>query len=638
MMRWFAPHTHVVSSTPQSTAQCWRHFSLLASLGLTTIPFVGLSASANPLLPTGDRLAQADLQSVNWLYVNPESGDDRRGSGSALAPFQTITHALSIAQPDTVILLAPGTYSSAETFPLQLKPGVTIQGDASTRGEKIIISGGGSITTPSSVRANITILTAEDSGLIGVTVTNPNPQGYGVWVDSSSPVLLNNTFKGSTQDGMSIDGSGAPVVRGNHFIGNRQNGITIYGTSQAEIRENVFERMKVGIYIAQNAAPRIVNNRITNNKDGVVVQQNSTPILRGNTIAENDDNGAIVLANAQPDLGTADDPGENTFRKNGDRDLHNATQSFVISAMGNQISPDRTEGRIHFEDAIANTPEPVAEPVAEPILSQAPAPVREFGQALDSSPRTRLASASFSNESVRNESAAPASRPVDSPNPQTRRSFERIPAPNADPAIVVSSRGDTPNFALEPTGTENLDRLSSDIPLPEPPDAPTVAKLPISPEFRNELPDAAVEFVLPNAEPTRVTLRDRRSSVADVVPELGALPVPAEEIPFGDGGESNIALRPPSVTASMSPLATTTPLVQLIPRRTAELRYRVIVQTTDVRERALVKTLVPDAFSTIVSGQEVLQAGAFSELDRANSLLAELQDYGLIAKIEEIEN
>ncbi len=599
-----------------------------------TIPFFALSASANPLLLDSERIAQADLQTVNWLYVNPDSGDDRRGSGSALAPFQTITHALSVAQPDTVILLAPGTYSRGETFPLQLKPDVTIQGDASTRGEKIVISGGGSITTPSSVRANITVLAAENSGLIGVTVTNPNPQGYGVWIDSTSPVVLNNTFKDSTQDGISIDGSSAPVIRGNHFIGNRQNGITIYGTSQAEIRDNVFERMKVGIHIAQNAAPRIVNNRITNNKDGVVVQQNSTPVLRGNTIADNDDNGAIVLANAQPDLGTVADPGGNIFRDNGDRDVRNATPSFVLSAIGNQISPDRTEGRMTLA-------EPVAESVAEPILTQASAPVREFGQALDGNPRVRLASASF--ESDLGNAAAPTSGSSAASNASTRRSFERIPAPNEDddPAIVVSSRGDTPDFASAPPANQDIDRLSSKIPLPEPPDVPTVAGLPKTPEL-GEFPDEEIApLELPTdptpATPTRITRRDR-SSVADVVPELGTLPVPDEEIPFGDGGESNLALRPPSAIGSMSPLATITPLVQLMPRRTAELRYRVIVQTTDVRERALVKTLVPDAFSTILAGQEVLQAGAFSELDRANRLLAELQDYGLIAKIEEMEN
>jgi parallel beta-helix repeat protein len=288
------------------------------------------------------------MSSLTLLYVNPIAGDDAVGDGGERAPFKTITQALKAAQPNTVIVLIPGTYSAqtGEVFPLKLKPGVTIQGDTRNRGKDIVIQGGASYLSPTFASQNITILGVHQAGLAGVTVTNPNPRGYGLWIESASPVILENTFTGNTHDGISVVGSSAPVVRGNYFYANGANGITIYGNSRPEVRENLFIKTGFGINIAQDAAPTIIGNRIVQNQDGIVAQANAQPIIRGNLIEQNLRDGVVAIAQARPDLGSANDPGANIFSNNGRFDINSNASSQAISAFGNELASDRTSGRI----------------------------------------------------------------------------------------------------------------------------------------------------------------------------------------------------------------------------------------------------------------------------------------------------
>jgi hypothetical protein len=80
-------------------------------------------------------------------------------------------------------------------FPLRLKAGVSIQGDRRTKGSKIIINGGGTFLSPTFARQNIAILGANQASLSGVTVTNSNPRGYGLWIESSNLLVSDNTLR-----------------------------------------------------------------------------------------------------------------------------------------------------------------------------------------------------------------------------------------------------------------------------------------------------------------------------------------------------------------------------------------------------------------------------------------------------------
>lgn len=535
-------------------------FPLVAGLTVSSTLGVGSLAIATENSPTREPIAQLADANITRLYVNPLSGNDDRTSGNALSPLRTITYALEIAQPNTVILLAPGTYNSdsGETFPLRLQPGVTIQGNPDTQGNGIVISGGGAVD-----RLNVTLVAADQSGLVGVTVTNS--EGYGLWIDSASPSIFNNTFTGNRQDGIAIGGSGSPMVRGNRFIDNDASGIGVAGTSRADIRENTFEGADVGLAIAENALPLVMSNQITNNADGIVVRQNAQPILRGNVITENDRYGVVIRDRARPNLGTPDDPGGNTIRDNDENDLENAAQQ-VVQAFGNQLEDDRTGGAVNFSGGA----QPVLVSATRDRSNSTPAvPVRDFGQVL--SARSEIAPQT-------------ASPPPKSPTATTRS----ITLPTASPTTAI-------------------DRASSDSPLP---------KLPTS--------LAALPSVSPFSPPPALSV-EQPLSVTERVPSLGVLPVPDVDIPIGDAGdESFIALQPPSEVSQPNRIA-------------ANLRYRVIVEAHSVRERAAIRAIAPDAFSTFIKGQEVVQAGAFRELDRAESLVEQLQGLGLPATIEDMD-
>ncbi|MCT7949389.1 DUF1565 domain-containing protein [Ancylothrix sp. C2] len=336
---------------------------------------ISYSPAANALqFPTNPSLlAQASNQNV--LYVNSNSGDDSGGNGSQSAPFKTITRALGLAAPNSVIVLAPGTYSAqtGETFPIIMKPGVILQGDPASKGRNIQIIGGGGYVSPTVGSQSITILGADEAGLTGLTISNPTGRGYAVWVESTSPVIADNTFTGSTHDGVSVNGNSSPVIRNNQFRQNGANGVTVFGTSSPEISDNIFENTGYGVNIGGNSVPTLTGNRIFRNRSGVIVQNRARPVLRNNYIEGNIQDGIVALGQSQPNLGTATEAGGNVLRNNGQLDINAQKASEMIPAFGNQIMGNRTAGRIDLSGRVSVSPPPVATRPALPLPSAPPA-------------------------------------------------------------------------------------------------------------------------------------------------------------------------------------------------------------------------------------------------------------------------
>jgi parallel beta-helix repeat protein len=417
------------------------------------------------------------LSQTNILYVSPSIGNDPGGNGSDRAPFKTITRALSVAEPNTTILLAPGTYSTqtGETFPLVLKRNVTIQGSPNSRGQNILIQGGGQFISPTSAGQNITILAADGSNLTGVTVTNPNYRGYGLWIESSSPTVANNTFTGNTHDGISVVGNSGPLIRGNYFFKNGANGITIFGNSQGEVRENIFENTGFGINISQHATPLLIGNRITFNKDGVVVQSAARPVLRQNYIERNQRDGIVAIAQSLPDLGTSAAPGSNVIRNNGRYDINNNATQEVIPAYGNQLARNRIVGRVD----IAGT----------------------FRPSASIPPLANRGSGNGSNQVV-NPQPVDNSQPVNPrplpPTPLPPRSNRPLPSPREFPTPTPRNQGGFP------------------------------------------IPTGAVEIPVPSPDTNSILLPPSRGPITPPVenrhPAESVLPVPRASIPVGSGG------------------------------------------------------------------------------------------------------
>ncbi|GAB1542762.1 hypothetical protein NUACC21_54360 [Scytonema sp. NUACC21] len=299
------------------------------------------------------------------LYVNPETGQDSPDTGTSDAKsYKTITYALKQAKAGTVIQLAPGTYSqeNGEVFPLTIASGVTLRGDESSKGQGILIVGSGNFISPTFARQNVAILAQNDSIITGVTVTNPENRGTGVWIETSNAVVQNSTFTNSVREGVFVTGKANPKIENNVFIQNKGNGVSVAKSAQGEVRNNLFQNTGFGVAVSDLASPLISDNQIIQNNGGVVVNGSSKPTLRNNVIEDNRDHGLVVIQNAQPDLGTAENPGKNIIRNNGKKDVKkffdvlNATTGNTILAVGNDIDVKRISGKVEFVAATVEAP------------------------------------------------------------------------------------------------------------------------------------------------------------------------------------------------------------------------------------------------------------------------------------------
>ncbi|NJR66640.1 MAG: SPOR domain-containing protein [Leptolyngbyaceae cyanobacterium CRU_2_3] len=66
------------------------------------------------------------------------------------------------------------------------------------------------------------------------------------------------------------------------------------------------------------------------------------------------------------------------------------------------------------------------------------------------------------------------------------------------------------------------------------------------------------------------------------------------------------------------------------------MRYRVVVEANGDRIQDLIRSIVPNAFLTQERGQSMMQVGAFSDRDNAESAVRMLNQNGLRAIIRNI--
>jgi parallel beta-helix repeat protein len=534
-----------------------------------------------------DRLeiAQAEKISYPTVFVNPQTGSNSN-NGSDNAPFKTLTHALSVASTNSIIKLAPGSYTrnSGEVFPIQLKSGVTVQGEPSDRGQNVIIQGSGLFLSKTSARQQITILGTDRAGLLGVTVSNLDPQGYGLWIESSSPVVSDSTFTNNGHDGVSIVGNSAPILKNNYFYNNGANGITIYGTSRPEIRDNIFEKTGFGINITQNSAPRITGNRITGNKDGIVVQGRATPIFRSNVIDGNDRDGLVTIATSRPDLGTQTDQGNNTFMNNGGLDINAKSNSQVIPAAGNQYS--KTSGRLDV-----NAIEAIAQ-----------SPIQPSTQFIRSVPPVQTALVKSSPPTV--------TMPISMASPTSSSSPQEFTFTRPD---VASTKPLTPGVKTS-VATPTIAALPSELIVP-------IAVQPGSGSRSLPVPKSAK--MKPTKEiPTSLTFNNLVFPGATATPPSSLLPVPGANIPIGNIGDmSSVPVWRQSGRQTARPAA----------ERPVGVKFRVVVEMADADK---LRSIVPGAFAVVSNGRQVMQAGAFGDSTKASQLMSSLTSQGIRATTE----
>ncbi|MEQ9548658.1 MAG: S-layer homology domain-containing protein [Coleofasciculus sp. G3-WIS-01] len=282
------------------------------------------------------------------LYVNPATGKDTN-TGSADAPYRTLTHAIRQATPDTTISLSPGMYNAAngEQFPIVIPSGIRVIGDEPSKGKDISIVGSGDYNSPSFGAQSITIRADSQAELRGVTVTNPLPKGTGIWIESSAPIIANTTLTRCGREGIFVTGTAKPVIMDNELSENASSGIFLVRNAKGELRRNRCQSTGYGIALSDNAAPLIADNTLINNKAGIVLSRQAQPVLRRNRIENNTDGGLIVNGSAQPNLGNRQDPAGNILQNNGKIDLQNST-SLTLVSVGNLLNPARISGAVTF--------------------------------------------------------------------------------------------------------------------------------------------------------------------------------------------------------------------------------------------------------------------------------------------------
>ncbi len=321
------------------------------------------------------------------FFINPIAGSDSN-AGSATAPLKTITKALQVAKANDVVQLTAGTYTAAtgELFPLWVPAGVIVVGNEAGKGEGIRIVGSGRFVSPSFAAQNITLRLENQAQLRGVTVTNDESRGTGVWIESTNPTVANCTLINCKREGIFATGTANPLVVGNVAIQNAANGITIARNTKGEWRQNLCQRTGFGLTVGDAAAPLLNGNQLVENRSGIVLNRDCRPVLRNNRIERNTEDGLVVTETAVPDLGKPQDPGGNVFRDNVGFDLFNGTKQPLLS-VGNQVNPLRVNGAIELAanevPPAGPTPPPVPPPTPTPIPIPVPPPEPSPGPSPD---------------------------------------------------------------------------------------------------------------------------------------------------------------------------------------------------------------------------------------------------------------
>jgi parallel beta-helix repeat protein len=317
-----------------NTVKLIQTLSLSGILTLAAIATLPNSVHGSEKQSSSIGLKQNFGQSV--IYVNPRKGTDVPGAGSSLEqPYRSISYALQVAKPGTEIRLSEGEYTN-EQFPLKVPDGVKIIGNTATKGSNIYIIGGEDYVTKTFGLQNITVVLGENTELQGVTVTNPNNRGTGIWVENVKAVISDSTFINNNREGIFVTGTASPMVKDSIFRENTGNGIGFGRQAKGEVRRNLFDNTGFALSMGGEAAPFVSENRIINNNSGIVLTENAKPILKGNTIQNNREYGVIATSKANPQLQDG-----NNFSGNGN-DMYIALSKSSTPLPVTAIKPQQT--------------------------------------------------------------------------------------------------------------------------------------------------------------------------------------------------------------------------------------------------------------------------------------------------------
>ena len=298
------------------------------------------------------------------VYADASAADDL-GPGDAAHPFKTLTTAIAAAGAGKAVKARPGTYDAAngEMFPLRLSGGQILVGDPATRGSgstATLVKGYGAVPEAGGFPAEAALVGAAGSRVSGFALTADSPPNL-TFLVLASPGTQTVSRNGFDPDAQATYGgvyvSGAVLVEDNVFD-TSSYGTYLYGASAGTvIRANRFLTVGFPVEMTNGDGVLVEANQVTGNGQIGVSTQGGAPTIRGNTfdLSTGYTYGAIhpwhgspviranvfacargvLVDDAQPDLGTAADPGENDFSAvTGTALLHMGTG--LVTAVGNR--------------------------------------------------------------------------------------------------------------------------------------------------------------------------------------------------------------------------------------------------------------------------------------------------------------
>lgn len=616
--------------------------SRIATAAFATVLLIGAAvepARAQSLESSAanrNRIAASVAQNSGYqtLYVNPDTGSDR-AEGIAERPLQTVTHALELAAPNTVIVLAPGKYTQAtgEVFPLRLKPGVTIQGTPGSRDRTAIIEGGGTFNSPSRSQQNAAIVAADRAGIAQVAISNPD--GYGVWIEAASPTILESAFVGNRQTGIYVT-DGSPRVEGSYFSGNRVAGLVVFGTSNANIERNTFDGTGDAIRVIDGATPQITGNRMTNNNAGLVVIGNARPRLRDNQMEGNRRNDVVEVAarDQTRDQSIAAIPTlvESTTAEQTEPAIAPAVLTADVASAGAiapvestpaasaSIAPDENADIVPGDRLGLTTPDSrVIEPTAPPDIR---ARLEQAQARAEQTQADEIQADEIQAEQKQEQIAVQPALPAISPQPETEADAvpDAIILAGSPGAALAALQAGLPN--REPTPIVILaSRASSGGNSPV--RSPRIRREPEA-DRREDIREDARPDIQPDARP------DAQPDISRPIIN-NRLAVPSSSIPIGSGSSATIFSPPSGGGGGIG-----SPPAPPSRAQALGLYYRVFVDASDPFVQDGVREVVPDSFRTQFEDRTVMQVGAFPTEEEAEKRQQLLERNDFDARVEYI--
>lgn len=469
-------------------------------------------AIAQPLPETAPvTLAQASSSaSTHLLFVDPRLGQDSQDGASGRSPLRTITRALELAEPNSVIMLAPGIYSadSGETFPLEVDRQITLQGNPGLYGQGIVIQGSAQGSATGGDRPSATVILSEQAALVGVSVTQPQTDGHSVWVADGTPLVMNNSL------------------------------------SPAQ-----------SLHVTQASQPTLQNNRM------VAATRAADPTPAVDPARQTVNQAASQTAQASPMPSVPVQPAPPAARP--------VATTFPLP----RVEPNHSIATAI--PPVATPARPAPEPAAIAIPVQSPPAAR---QSPWDTPSIQLNGILNQGSTIGYQLEEPAENAVEIP----------VILPQSGSAVSSLVSRQEPSWTISPG---LLDSGAQQTPI----------EIPVSPPpVQTTVPSQA-------AAPTRS-------------PDV--LPVPSMDIPVGNVG--GLARVPVTGGTSYAVASSSRSMAQ----------YRVLVEANQATTRTRIQSLVPGAFSTVVNGQTMMQAGAFSDRANAQELVDLLVSYGFQASLE----